>query len=262
MILHLSIKVDAIKIFVTNYFVILSTTTSTGGDNAADQAVKLSRGSIIVVGRTSNDYTRYNQPQYHHHYIVTQLATNDRNRVIKHRNVYLFTRKSIVQAISLRDIEIIPCPITACRIDLKDVKTDVHYHIVIHKYELAASAIAEFYNARWQIELFFKWIKHILNHKSLFDTPDNTIVTQTLPVFIVNLFLFNLHYISILNIKLQQMFEPFQFNLWNGMTHLNLLSEDPSESDALNRQTTRRFSCQPLSCWDDNERKHYKPNKH
>jgi IS4 transposase len=44
--------------------------------------------------------------------------------------------------------------------------------------KLAASTIAAIYKSRWQIELFFKWIKQNLKIKSFFSTSKNAVLSQ------------------------------------------------------------------------------------
>src|SRR5690606_39117292 len=43
---------------------------------------------------------------------------------------------------------------------------------------LAAQTIADIYKQRWQIELFFKWIKQHLRIKAFFGTSENAVKTQ------------------------------------------------------------------------------------
>lgn len=44
--------------------------------------------------------------------------------------------------------------------------------------ELSALTIAKLYNCRWQVELFFKWIKQHLRIKAFFCTNENAVKTQ------------------------------------------------------------------------------------
>jgi len=43
---------------------------------------------------------------------------------------------------------------------------------------LPAGVIAQLYKCRWQVELFFKWIKQNLRIKHFFGTSDNAVKTQ------------------------------------------------------------------------------------
>ena len=45
-------------------------------------------------------------------------------------------------------------------------------------FELPALVIAQLYKCRWQVELFFKWIKQYLRIKAFFGTNENTVKTQ------------------------------------------------------------------------------------
>ena len=44
--------------------------------------------------------------------------------------------------------------------------------------DLPAQTIAELYRCRWQVELFFKWIKQHLRIKSFFGTSENAVKSQ------------------------------------------------------------------------------------
>lgn len=50
--------------------------------------------------------------------------------------------------------------------------------LLTNNFELSAIKIAQLYKSRWQIELFFKWIKQHLKIKSFFGTSDNAVKTQ------------------------------------------------------------------------------------
>jgi hypothetical protein len=49
---------------------------------------------------------------------------------------------------------------------------------ITNNFKLAASTIAELYKHRWQIELFFKWIKQNLKIKTFLGTSENAVLTQ------------------------------------------------------------------------------------
>ena len=45
-------------------------------------------------------------------------------------------------------------------------------------FSVPALTIADLYRCRWQVELFFKWIKQHLRIKAFFGTSDNAVKTQ------------------------------------------------------------------------------------
>jgi IS4 transposase len=51
-------------------------------------------------------------------------------------------------------------------------------HVVTNLMHVSAEVIAELYKARWQVELFFRWIKQHLNVKRLFGTTPNAVYGQ------------------------------------------------------------------------------------
>ena len=47
-----------------------------------------------------------------------------------------------------------------------------------NNFTLPALTIAQLYKCRWQVELFFKWIKQHLRIKAFYGTSDNAVKTQ------------------------------------------------------------------------------------
>ena len=52
-------------------------------------------------------------------------------------------------------------------IEFQDEENGKNYQFITNNFRIAASSIADIYKQRWQIELFFKWIKQNLKIKSL-----------------------------------------------------------------------------------------------
>ena len=50
--------------------------------------------------------------------------------------------------------------------------------LLTNNFSVPALTVAALYRYRWQIELFFKWIKQHLRIKSFFGTSDNSVKTQ------------------------------------------------------------------------------------
>jgi IS4 transposase len=59
-----------------------------------------------------------------------------------------------------------------------DPETGKDYEFLTNNFTLAAKTIADIYKSRWQIELFFKWIKQNLKIKSFLGTTPNAVLTQ------------------------------------------------------------------------------------
>jgi hypothetical protein len=64
------------------------------------------------------------------------------------------------------------------RIKYADPETGKMYVFLTNNFELGAKVIADLYKSRWQIELFFKWIKQHLRIKVFYGTSENAVKTQ------------------------------------------------------------------------------------
>jgi hypothetical protein len=64
------------------------------------------------------------------------------------------------------------------RIRIKDPESGKRLVLLTNHFALPALTIGELYRCRWQIELFFKWIKQHLRIKAFFGTSENAVKTQ------------------------------------------------------------------------------------
>jgi Domain of unknown function (DUF4372)/Transposase DDE domain len=64
------------------------------------------------------------------------------------------------------------------RIRFYDEKQNFHLAFLTNHFTLPALTIADLYRCRWQVELFFKWIKQHLRIKAFFGTSENAVKTQ------------------------------------------------------------------------------------
>jgi len=64
------------------------------------------------------------------------------------------------------------------RVTYLDVETRKRFKFLTNNLALPALTIAQAYKCRWQVELFFKWIKQHLRIKAFFGTSENTVKTQ------------------------------------------------------------------------------------
>jgi hypothetical protein len=64
------------------------------------------------------------------------------------------------------------------RVSYLDVETRKRFKFLTNNFTLPALTIALIYKSRWQVELFFKWIKQHLRIKAFFGTSENAVKTQ------------------------------------------------------------------------------------
>ena len=64
------------------------------------------------------------------------------------------------------------------RVSYLDAENDKRLKFLTNNFALPALTIAQIYKSRWQVELFFKWIKQHLRIKAFYGTSENAVKTQ------------------------------------------------------------------------------------
>lgn len=64
------------------------------------------------------------------------------------------------------------------RVKYRDQETNKVLVFLTNNFELPAKTVADLYKQRWQVELFFKWIKQNLRIKTFYGTSENAVKTQ------------------------------------------------------------------------------------
>jgi IS4 transposase len=64
------------------------------------------------------------------------------------------------------------------RVSYRDIETNKRFVFLTNIFAVPAKTVADIYRQRWQIELFFRWIKQHLRIKSFFGTSPNAVKTQ------------------------------------------------------------------------------------
>ena len=119
-----------------------------------------------------------------------------------------------IQTIQLTGARAKNRPIRLRCIGDKDAHTGIQYTFLAHHLKLAARTIADIDKARWQIELFFKWIKQNLKVKRFLGASKNTVLIQTEIAMCVYLLLSYIRFLNHIQPSLQQMLRLLQLNLF------------------------------------------------
>ena len=195
------------------------------------KALTLSPGSCVVFDRGFNDYAWYQSLTQRNITFVTRLKSN---AVVE----YLGKRRGRKPA----NIE------ADQRIKLNGMKTDLRlvsyndpesgkvYHFLTNSFELKAAVIAGLYKERWQIELFFKWIKQNLKVKTFLGTSKNAVLTQLWIALCVYLLLSFLKFKSRLGITLTTILRLLQLNLFERRSLMDLLKPPENKQQAVSPQ--------------------------
>jgi hypothetical protein len=78
--------------------------------------------------------------------------------------------------IAIGSAQVYPDPLR--RVTYLDLETNKRLIFLTNNFTLPALTIARIYKSRWQVELFFKWIKQHLRIKAFFGTSENAVKTQ------------------------------------------------------------------------------------
>lgn len=201
-------------------------------DITAARTMNLPQGSIVVVDKGYNDYEWYKQLIDNDIFFVTRLKSNARYRVIERHKALKYkgiTSDQVIEFTGARTSK--KCPARLRRIGYRDEETGKHYVFLTNNMALAAKTIADLYKARWQVELFFKWIKQNLKIKSFVGTSKNAVLTQIWIAMCVYLLLAFLKFQSKLTQSMQQIIRVLQLNLFEKRDLIALLRGDPIRSE-------------------------------
>ena len=154
------------------------TTASVNDVNAMDH-IPYERGSYYIFDRGYNDFERLYRIQKLEAYFVLRARDN-----LKFNRMY---SKSVDKEAGVKCDQIGTFanlksfnryPEKLRRIKYYDRETNVEFVFLTNIVELSAIEIAILYKNRWQVELFFKWIKQHLKVKSFWGHTHNAVKTQ------------------------------------------------------------------------------------
>lgn len=195
------------------------------------KALQFPKGSIVAIDKGYNDYEWYKSLTDKGIYFVTRLKSNavyrvvSRNMIVKAKNITSDQTIEFTGTVTAKK-----CPVKLRRIGYRDAETGRHYVFLTNNFALSASTIAQVYKARWDVELFFKWIKQNLKIKTFVGTSKNAVMTQIWIALCVYLLLAFIKFQSKIGRSAQQILRLLQLNLFEKRDLIALLRGDPPES--------------------------------
>ena len=197
-------------------------------DVTVGRTLEFPKGSIVAVDKGYNDYGWYKQLTEKGIFFVTRLKTNAKYRTVSRRPVLKSKGLICDQTIEFTGAQTAKkCPVQLRRIGYRDAETGKRYVFLTNNFKLSAKTIANIYKARWQVELFFKWIKQNLKIKSFVGTSKNAVMTQIWIALCVYLLLAFLKFQSKLQKSTQQILRILQLNLFEKRDLMALLRGNP-----------------------------------
>jgi len=193
-------------------------------DMVQARQLTLPKGSVVVFDKGYNCYRWHNSLTEQGIFFVSRIRRNAQYRVLKRHAVnkgsgitsdqtikYTALRKDGDKLKSIR------------RVGYRDPETGKHYVFISNQFSWSAKTIADIYKQRWQVELFFKWIKQNLKIKAFLGISENAVMTQIMAALCVYLLLAYLKFQSKIDKSLQQIIRLLQLNLFTRRSLLELL---------------------------------------
>jgi hypothetical protein len=139
----------------------------------------LEAGAFYVMDRGYVDFQRLYGFVLANAFFVTRTKTNIQFNRLKSQPVDPATGLRSDQTVWLRNPKSAQhYPDNLRRIRYFDKDTGKHLVFLTNNFHLPALVIAALYKSRWQVELFFKWIKQHLRIKHFYGNSDNAVKTQ------------------------------------------------------------------------------------
>jgi putative transposase len=193
-------------------------------DMVQARQLALPKGSVVVFDKGYNCYRWHNSLTENGIFFVSRIRGNARYRVLERHTVHggsgITSDQTIEYTAQRKDGDKLR-PIR--RIGYRDPETGKHYIFISNQFSWSANTIADIYKQRWQVELFFKWIKQNLKIKAFLGNTENAVMTQIMAALCAYLLLAFLKFQSKIDKSLQQIIRLLQLNLFTRRSLLDLL---------------------------------------
>jgi Transposase DDE domain/Domain of unknown function (DUF4372) len=236
-----AIKLHTLLTFQGNFpTVIIVTPGSVHDVNILDQLV-WEAGAFYIMDRAYLDFARWHRLHQCGAFFVTRAKQNFRcarrySRPVDKTTGLLFDQTVVLTGLNAqRDY---PDPLR--RIGYRDPKTGKSLVFLTNNFTVPALIITQLYHGRWQIELFFKWIKQHLRIKAFYGTSPNAVRTQIWTAIAVYLLVAILKKRLHLNLSLYTILQILSLTLFEKTPILHALSQLPPTSTS---PTTKNSQC-------------------
>jgi Transposase DDE domain/Domain of unknown function (DUF4372) len=157
-------------------------------DLQAVQDLRFQPGDLLIFDRAYLDYAWLYQLHRDTVWFVTRLKSNSCFEVIKEKTASgPVLADQVIRLSSPPGRASYPEPLR--RVHYRDPETGKEYVFLTNRLDLSALEVAELYRRRWQVELFFKWIKQNLKIKAFYGTSKNAVLIQIWTALIAYLLL-------------------------------------------------------------------------
>lgn len=214
----------------------LSVTDGKAADVTVARTWTFPAGSVVVADRAYLDFGWLHRLQEQGVTFVTRLKRGVKYRVLRDHDVDIWTGVMSDQTIELTSARGRKAyPGTLRRVGYWDAETKQRYMFLTNNTTWVGKTIADLYKSRWQIELFFKWIKQYLKVKRFVGRSKNAVLTQLWVATCMYLLLAYLKFVLRLSWTLHRMLRVLQLNLFDRRSLVELFMP-PSPPGAPNPQ--------------------------
>jgi len=162
-----------------NIPVVISITNGKMHDVKALDDLVFEQGSIYIFDKAYVDFARLYGIHQSLAFFVTRAKSNFVFKRLYSRPVDKSTGVRADQIIMVNGFyTLLDYPEKLRRIRYFDVETKKRFVFLTNNFTLPAITIAKLYKCRWQVGLFFKWIKQHLRIKAFYGTSENALKTQ------------------------------------------------------------------------------------
>ena len=136
-------------------------------------------GAFYIMDRAYNDFERLNGFEEARAYFVVRAKTDMAYRKVSYRKIDKTKGVRSDQTIKLTGVKTAKTyPGELRRVSYYDEENKRKLVFLTNNFRLAPATIAKLYKCRWQVELFFKWIKQHLRIKAFYGNSENAVKTQ------------------------------------------------------------------------------------
>lgn len=197
---------------------------------AKQSPLPLSPDSILVMDRAYTDFEWFDSLTKQKVYFITRAKIDMAFEIIgQHKEI---RNKRIVADDVIRmtgRYTFKKYPHNLRLIELWDDEKNTSVYFLTNNFKLAATTIASAYKARWDIEIFFKWVKQNLKIKAFYGTSENAVKTQIWTAIIFYLLLSYIKFQTRYDGTILKFCRIIRNSLFKNKDIIDLLWEDPDK---------------------------------
>jgi len=176
-----AVKMHTLLDYDGNLPAYVNITNGKTADNKGAYDIPLLKRSVIVADRFYNDFSLLNVWDSNEVFFVVRHKDNIKYEVIKENDLPENRHENILkdELISLTGTKSKnKYPKKLRRVAIWDEKNQQTIEVITNQKSWTANTISELYKSRWQIEIFFREVKQLLNIKSFIGTSENAVMIQ------------------------------------------------------------------------------------